>query len=268
MKKYFAVLMVLFMAFSAVTVSAQALANGFYFAEQTRFSSAGWRYQAVLEVQGGKIVSANWNAINALGVEDKKTYAAAGQYGMARIAKQGEWHIQAARVEAELLKVQDPAKIPVKADGKTDAISGVSITISEFTELVKEALAAGPVPRGTYKNDGWFYAKSNTFDSSGYASTALITIVNGRIVSAFWNEVHRAGGDSKFMRAVKGTYKMNARQGEWHIQAPRVAAELVKLQDPTKYTIKADRKTDAISGVSITMKEFADIANEALKAAR
>lgn len=260
--------MVLFMALSAVSVSAQALANGFYFAEQPGYSNSGWKYQAVLEVQGGKMVSANWNAVNRLGVADKKTHAAAGLYGMAKIAKQGEWDVQAARVEAELLKVQDPAKIAIKADGKTDAISGVSVTIKEFTDLVKEALAAGPVPKGTYKKDGWYYAKSSTFDNSGFASTALITVVNGRIVSAVWNEVHRAGGDSKFMRAVKGTYKMNAKQGEWHVQAPRVAAELVKLQDPTKYTIKADKKTDAISGVSITMKEFADIANEALKAAR
>jgi major membrane immunogen (membrane-anchored lipoprotein) len=268
MKKSLAVLIVLLMAFSTVSVSAQTLVNGFYFAEQPGFSSSGWRYQAVLEVQGGKIVSANWNAVNSLGVADKKTYAAGGQYGMGKIAKQGEWDVQAARVEAELLRIQDPAKIVVKADGKTDAISGVSVTIKEFMDLVKAALAAGPVPKGTYSKDGWFYAKSPTFDNSGYAATALITVVNGRIVSAIWNAVHRAGGDSKFTRAVKGTYKMNAKQGEWHIQAPRVAAELIRLQDPAKFTIKADNKTDAISGVSITMKEFADIAAEALKAAR
>ncbi len=268
MKKSFAVLMVLFMALSAVSVSAQALANGFYFAEQSGYSNSGWKYQAVLEVKGGKLVAANWNAVNRLGVADKKSHAAAGLYGMAKIAKQGEWDVQAARVEAELLKVQDPSRIPVKADGKTDAISGVSVTIKEFTDLVKVALAAGPVPKGTYKNDGWYYTKSTTFDSSSYASTALITVVNGRIVSAVWNALHRNGGDSKYVRAIKGSYKMNAKQGEWHIQSDRVAAELIKLQDPTKYTIKADKKTDAISGVSITIQEFAEVAIEALKAAR
>ena len=268
MKKYTAVLVVLFMAFSAVTVSAQAMTNGFYFAEQSGYSNSGWKYQAVLEVKGGKIVSANWNAVNRLGVADKKAHAAAGLYGMAKIAKQGEWDVQAARVEAELLRVQDPARIPLKADGKTDAISGVSVTIKEFTDLAKEALAAGPVPNGSYKTDGWYYAKATSFDRSGYADTALITIVNGRIVSTVWNAVHKSGGDSKYVRAIKGTYKMNAKQGEWNVQSDRVAAELVKLQDPAKYTIKSDSKTDAISGVSITMKEFADIATEALKAAR
>jgi major membrane immunogen (membrane-anchored lipoprotein) len=268
MKKTIAMLMVLLIAMSVATISAQTLQNGFYFAEQNTFSSAGWRYQAVLEVKGGKIVSANWNAINRLGVEDKKTYAAAGKYGMARVAKQGEWHVQAAKVEAELIRVQDVSKIAIKADGKTDAISGVSITIKEFTDLVKAALAAGPVPAGTYKKDGWFYAKAPAFDKSGYADTALITIVNGRIVSAFWDAVFRSGGDTKFFRAVKGTYKMNAKQGEWQIQAPRVAAELVRLQDPALFSIKTDDKTDAISGVSITIREFAVVAVEALKAAK
>ena len=268
MKKTLAVLIVLFMAFSAVSVSAQTRANGIYFAEQSSYSNSGWKYQAVLEVKGGKIVSAKWNAVNNLGLADKKTVAAAGQYGMAKIAKQGEWDVQAARVEAELLRVQDPAKIAVKADGKTDAISGVSITVKEFLVLAKEALAASPVPKGSYKNDGWFYAKSATFDSSGYASTALVTVVNGRIVSAVWNALHKNGGDSKYVRAVKGSYKMNAKQGEWNLQSERVGAELVKLQDPTKYSINANNKTDAISGVSVTMKDFADVANEALKAAR
>ncbi|MGD9938383.1 MAG: FMN-binding protein [Clostridia bacterium] len=268
MKKFSAVLIVLFMAFSVLSVSAQARDNGIYFAEQSAFSSSGWKYQAVLEVKGGKIVAANWNAVNRLGVADKKSHAAAGLYGMAKIAKQGEWDVQAARVEAELLKVQDPAKIAVKADGKTDAISGVSVTVKEFLDLAKEALAAGPVPKGSYSKDGWYYAKAASFDSSGYASTALITVVNGRIVSAVWNALHKNGGDSKYVRAIKGSYKMNAKQGEWNVQSDRVAAELVKLQDPSKFSINANKKTDAISGVSVTMKEFADVAMEALKAAR
>lgn len=266
MKKITAALILIALVFGAVSVGAQARRDGFYFAEGSEFSRSGWKYQAVIEVKGGKIVKAEWNGINNLGQPDKKTQAAAGVYRMN--APQGEWHVQAARVEAELIKLQDPTKIAVKADGKTDAISGVSITIKEFTDLAVQALASAPVAKGMYKKDGWFYFKSPTFDNSGFASTALITVVNGTIVSANWNAVHRAGGDSKFVRAVKGAYKMNAKQGEWHVQAPRVEAELVKLQDPAKLAVKSDGKTDAISGVSITIKEFAAAATEALKAAR
>lgn len=265
MKKITAALILIALVFGAVSVGAQAK-DGFYFAEGKEFSRSGWKYQAVIEVKGGKIVSANWNGINNLAQPDKKTQAAAGVYRMN--APKGEWHVQAARVEAELIRLQDPTKFVVKADAKTDAISGVSITIKEFTDLAVQALASAPVPKGSYKKDGWFYFKSPTFDNSGYAATALITVVNGTVVSANWNAVNKAGGDSKFVRAVKGAYKMNAKQGEWHVQAPRVEAELVKLQDPAKIAVKADGKTDAISGVSITIAEFKTVATEALKAAR
>lgn len=267
MKKITAALILIALVFGAVSVGAQARRDGFYFAEGKEFTRSGWKYQAVIEVKGGRIVSANWNGINSLGQPDKKTQAAAGVYRMN--APQGEWHVQAARVEAELIRLQDPTKFVVKADAKTDAISGVSITIKEFTDLAVQALAAAPVPKGTYKKDGWFFFRSPTFDNSGYAATALVTVVNGTVVSANWNALHRGGGDSKFMRSVKGTYKMTGnKQGEWHVQAPRVEAELVKLQDPAKIAVKSDGKTDAISGVSITISEFKTVATEALKAAR
>ncbi len=265
MKKILAIALILAVA---GTVFAQAPKDGWYFAEQTEFAKSGWRYQAVLEVKGGKIVSATWNGVNNLGLADKKTVAAAGQYGMAKVAKQGEWDVQAARVEAELVKVGDVSKIAVKSDGKTDAISGVSITVKDFLDLVPKALAAGPVAKGSYKKDGWFYAKAAEFDKSGFAATALITVVNGRVVSAVSNAVNKAGGDSKYVRAIKGAYKMNAKQGEWNVQADRMAAALVKSQEVSKIPVKGDGKTDAISGVSVTVGEFFKVAAEALKAAQ
>lgn len=266
MKKITTAFVLIALVFGAVSVGAQARRDGFYFAEGRAFTRSGWRYQAVIEVKGGRIVSANWNGINNLGQPDKKTQAAAGVYRMN--APQGEWHVQAARVEAELIRLQDPTKFVVKADAKTDAISGVSITIKEFTDLAVQALASAPVPKGMYKTDGWFYSRSPSFDNSGFATTALITVVNGTVVSANWNAVHRNGGDSKFVRSVKGSYKMNARQGEWHVQAPRMEAELVRLQDPARLAVKSDGKTDAVSGVTITIGEFRTVATEALKAAR
>ena len=68
--------------------------------------------------------------------------AVAGRYGMAKAAKKGEWNVQTAAMEAALLASQDPAKIAVKADGKTDAVSGASITVKGFLELCAEALKA------------------------------------------------------------------------------------------------------------------------------
>jgi major membrane immunogen (membrane-anchored lipoprotein) len=269
MKKLVMALTLIALVFATVSVSAQVKAkDGFYFAEQTEFSNSGWKYQAVIEVKGGKIVSANWNAVNRLGAPDKKTHAAAGNYGMAKVAKQGEWDVQAQRVEAELIKVQDPAKIALKADGKTDAISGVSVTVKEFIDLAVKALASDPIAKGSYKKDGWFFFKSSTF-AGGYAPTALITVVNGRIVSAVWDEVsQKAGTKTKLGQGKDYGMAKVAKQGEWFVQAERVQAELIKQQDPAKIKLKADGKTDAISGVSVTINSFIGAATEALKAAK
>ncbi|HPM72601.1 MAG TPA: FMN-binding protein [Spirochaetales bacterium] len=271
MRKYIATLMTLLALFAVASVGAQAkIADGFYFAEEAAFPSSGWKYQVVLQVKGGKIVSATWNGINALGLEDKKTIASSGRYGMVKASKLGkEWHEQAAVVEKYLVDTQDLsfAKYTTPA-GNTDAISGVSIHVKEFFDLAKAAVAAGPVAKGSYKKDGWFYAKAAAFDKSGYMTTVLITVVNGRVVSANWNALNKAGGDTKFVRAAKGTYKMGAKQGEWNVQSPRVEAELIRIQDPAKIAVKADGHTDAISGVSILVDEFVTLAAQALKAAK
>jgi len=271
MKKSIATLMALLAIFAVVSVGAQAkLKDGFYFAEETDFQSSGWKDQVVLQVKGGKIVSATWNGINNKSIMDKKTESSAGRYGMVKASKIAkEWHEQAGAVEKYLVATQDTAFAKyTNAEGNTDAITGASMHVKGFFDLVKAALAAGPVAKGTYKKDGWFYAKAPAFDKSGYAATALITIVNGRIVSANWNAAHKDGGDTKFVRAVKGVYKMKAKQGEWHIQSPRVEAALVKTQDPAKIAVKSDGKTDAISGVSVTIDDFIAVAVEALKAAK
>ncbi|MBU0928649.1 MAG: FMN-binding protein [Spirochaetes bacterium] len=271
MKKSIATLMALLAMFAVVSAGAQAKPkDGFYFAEESEFQSSGWKDQVVLEVKGGKVVSAVWNGINNKGLMDKKAEAAAGRYGMVKASKIGkEWHEQATAVENYLVSSQDLAFSKyTSAEGYTDAISGASMHVKGFFELVKAAIAAGPLSKGSYKKSGWFYAKAPAFDKSGYAATALITVVNGRIVSANWNAVHKDGGDSKYVRAVKGTYKMNAKQGEWNVQSPRVEAALVKAQDPAKIAVKSDGKTDAVSGVSVTVNDFIAVAVEALKAAK
>jgi hypothetical protein len=48
--------------------------------------------------------------------------------------------LQAAKAAAALVNAQDPAKIPVKADGKTDAISGVTIQVKDYLNAANLAL--------------------------------------------------------------------------------------------------------------------------------
>lgn len=270
MKKNMVMLIALVSVIATFSVGAQVKAkDGFYFAEASDFESSGWKDQVVLQVKGGKIVMANWNGINNMNLEDKKTVSSAGSYGMIKASKIGkEWHQQASAVEKFLVDTQDVNFSKISPAGTTDAISGASLHVKGFFDLVKTALASSPIAKGSYSKDGWFYAKAPDFDKNGYMATSLITVVNGRITSVKWNAISKSGGDSKLVRAIKGTYKMNAKEGEWNVQAPRVEADLIRTQDPARMAVRSDGKTDAISGVSVTIDDFIAVTTAALKAAK
>jgi len=83
--------------------------DGFYFAQDDKYSSSGWKEQVIVEVKGGKIVDVTWNGVsNLAGAKDKANYAAAGKYGMAKASKiKAEWDVQAKAAAAYLVKTQD-----------------------------------------------------------------------------------------------------------------------------------------------------------------
>ncbi|AEJ20949.1 hypothetical protein [Gracilinema caldarium] len=259
-----------------VSLGAQTLKDGKYFAQQDGFGSSGWKSQIVLEVKGGKITAANWNGVsNIAGAQDKKTHDKAGKYNMVKFGKaQAEWYQQAEKVEQYLVKTQDYKFNKYKdAEGHTDAISGASIHVKEFFDLAQKAIAAGPVAKGLYAKDGWYYAEQAEFDKqSGWKDTVLLTVVNGRIVDVVWNGISNdSAKKSKIVESVSGNYNMvkfgNA-QAEWHEQAAKAQAALIAAQDPAKIAVKADGKTDAIAGVSIHVAPFLQLAANALKAAK
>jgi major membrane immunogen (membrane-anchored lipoprotein) len=272
-KRISLILIVLAVAAFGTAYGAAKPKDGVYFAQDKDFApQGGWKEQVVVTVSRGKITAANWNGVSNLGVADKKTVAAAGGYGMKKASKLGlEWHEQAANVEAWLVKTQDVGFSKFKADGTTDAISGASLHVKNFFDLVNKALAAGPVAKGIYKKDGWFFAQQADFDaSSGWKDSVLITVVNGTIVDVLWNATSKdPAKKSKLLEALAGTYGMGkaAKKGEWNVQAAAVQAELLKVQDPAKIPLKADGTSDAVSGASIHLTMI-PLAIEALKAAR
>ncbi|WHH57632.1 hypothetical protein [Petroclostridium sp. X23] len=249
--------------------------DGIYFAQEDKFDEkTGWKYVATLEVKDGKIVKADWNGAHVKGGDDKDTQSKDGRYGMKEKGKaQAEWHEQAEKAEAYLIETQDPAKIEYKdEEGHTDAISGASIHVKEFFDLAKAALDKGPVGKGAYK-DGAYHAEQKDFDAkTGWKYTADLTVINGYIVAADWNGVHKDGGDDKDTQSKDGRYGMKEKgkaQAEWHEQAEKAEAYLLETQDPTKIEYKDEEgHTDAISGASIHVKEFFDLAQEALANAK
>lgn len=249
-------------------------ADGVYYAEAADFDEkSGWKEIIAIRVEGGNLTSVNWNGLHRDGGLDKKTSSAAGKYGM--VAKGGasaEWHEQAALAEQLLVETQDPAAIAVKDDGTTDAVSGVTIGVDSFVTLADAALSAGPVAAGPYK-DGYYRAEEPEFDAkSGWKYTVDIAVMNGKIVAADWNGVHKDGGDDKDAVSKSGEYGLVAKggaQSEWHEQALKAENYLIETQDPTAITYTDDQgHTDAISGVSIHVVEFFDLAQQALEQAK
>jgi major membrane immunogen (membrane-anchored lipoprotein) len=251
---------------------AGTLADGNYFAQADKFDEkSGWKYMVSLEVKEGKITDVNWTGAHKNGGMDKKALDKAGKYGMKEKGKaQAEWYEQAEKVEKFLIEKQDVKAITMDDKGKTDAVSGVSIGVSDFAKLVDKAIAAGPVAKGAYK-DGAYHAEQKDFDpKSGFKYTADLTVVNGNIVAANWDAVHKDGGDTKKKLSIDGKYGMKAKgaSSEWHEQAAKVEAELLAKQDVKAIAVKEDGKTDAISGVSITVSEFTTLVEEALSSAK
>ncbi|HTZ52425.1 MAG TPA: FMN-binding protein [Spirochaetia bacterium] len=273
MKRQIALALVLSVALTGIAFGQVKAKDGIYFAEDENFApQGGWKEQVVVTVAGGKITAVNWNGVSNLGVADKKTVAAAGGYGMKKASKLGlEWDQQAANVEAYLLKTQNPGFNKIKQDGTTDAISGASLHVAGFYALVNKALAAGPVAKGIYKKDGWFFAQQPDFDKqTGWKDSVLVTVVNGRVVDVLWNATSNdPKKKSKLIEALEGRYGMGkaAKKGEWNVQAAAVQQAILQAQDPATISVKKDGTSDAISGASLHVTAVF-LAIDALKAAR
>ncbi|MEF2966223.1 FMN-binding protein [Paenibacillus sp. M1] len=243
--------------------------DGVYYAQGEADPDSGWQYYVTLTVSGGKITEAKWNGLNATVGVDKVTYSKEGKYGMKAGGAQSEWHEQAEKTEQYLIEKQDPKDITLNEEGKTDAISGVSVHVNEFFDLADQALTAGPVQAGPYK-DGTYHAEGDKFDEhSGWKETADVVIAAGKIVKVNFSGVNEAGEDKK-QNSIDGKYGMKAggAQSEWHEQAALAEAYLVENQDPASLTFNEEGKTDALSGVSISLQSYFGLVTKALEQAK
>ncbi|HUH44196.1 MAG TPA: FMN-binding protein [Treponemataceae bacterium] len=270
----FVVLSVFVLVFSiSCTKSAAKLDNvedGFYFAQNDDFQDTNWKYQVVVQVNGGKITAVNWNGVsNIAGGLDKKTWCAMGNYGMEKYATKGEWDVQAKVVEDYLVSTQNPGFKNFDKEGKTDAISGSTIVVDDFYDLVNKALKSKAVSKGPFNKDGWFYAEADDFYQD-WKDTVLVTVVNGTIVDVLWNSISSdASKKSKLVEAREGRYGMEkiATKGEWHVQAKVIEDEILKVGDPALIKVLDNGRADAVTGATITC-DAVPLAVKALAAAR
>lgn len=291
MKKHLSLLMVMLLASSALigcsakkeeaapaTTEAPAAtteakwADGKYFAAADTFDEkSGWKSTVTLEVKDGKIVSADWNGVsNRMGI-DKKTASQTGKYPMVENGgAKAPWHEQAASVEKFLIEKQDPKAITVNAEGKTDAVASVTISVGDFATLADKALTAGVAQPGPYK-DGNYHAEAKEFDAkTGWKATVDITVMNGNIMAVNWNGVNKDGLDKK-TASKEGQYPMVEKGGAkapWHEQAAATENFVLEKQAIDAITVGGEGKTDAIASVTMAVGEFTQLATEALSTAK
>lgn len=130
-----------------------------------------------------------------------------------------------------------------------------------------------PAPEPTAFKDGTYRAELPDFDpNNGWKDSVEITVASGEITEVIWNGTHKDGGDDKKTASMNGAYPM-VEQGRakapWHEQAALAEAFLIQTQDPAAVTYTDDDgHTDAISGATIAVKEFFELASEALESAK
>ena len=124
------------------------------------------------------------------------------------------------------------------------------------------AFAAGPWQDGTYT------AEADEYDH-GWKPMVSITVMGGYITDVHFDAMPEDGDKTKYVASVQGEYGMvenGDAQWPWYEQADTAAAYLVETQDPARATRQAN--ADAISGVSVTVNYYYDLAQEALSGAR
>lgn len=90
-----------------------------------------------LIVEDGKIASLEYDAINENG-EGKNYLSSIGEYTMTE--SNPNWEEQASLLAKHVIENQSTKELTMNDEGKTDAVSGVSINISAFVNLTNDAL--------------------------------------------------------------------------------------------------------------------------------
>lgn len=169
------------------------------------------------------------------------------------VTEQSETENLGARIaEAEFLGQFEEAEAPVYLPGMTLEEEG-------------EAEAADPLEGATLK-DGNYEAKAAAPDDNGMTEQVTMTIKDGKITEVNWESVGE-DGSKKSVMSESGEYTMTEDGPTWAEQAKALAEALVENQNLTFLTMDEQGKTDAVSGVSISVGGFVSLAEKCLNEA-
>lgn len=226
-----------------------ALTDGTYYAEEQEFDDHGWKGLVTVIVKDGKITNVFYDEINQEG--KLKTFDP--EYGPRMKEKSGTTPLEAvAKLEQALVEKQNPEDV--------DTVTGATHTSDRFKKLAAEALKGSPVEAKDGLKDGLYKAAEADFDDHGWKAIAAVVIKDGKIQSAFFDEINKDDGRykstdqeyAKNMEAKSGTTPAKA------IEA--LSKSLIEKQDAAQL--------DTVTGATGTTNKFKNLMSEALSLAK
>ena len=168
-----------------------------------------------------------------------------------------------AKAAPEFLDQFKGAEAPVFLPGMD--VSAGSEDSSAEAEPAKEETDL-TVLEGAELSDGTYEAKTSEPDSNGFTEVVTLTVKDGAITEANWDAVTE-DGSKKSVMSENGEYTMTEDGLTWKAQAEALAEALIENQSLSFLTTDAEGKTDAVTGVSISVNGFIDLATQCLEQA-
>ncbi len=119
-------------------VGSARLKDGEYKASANTYDDSGYKAIVKVVVKDGAVYSIDCDAEHK-DEGTKKTISESGKYGMKAGGAQHEWHEEIAYFEKYATE-NGVSSITLNKDGKTDVITGCTIAVGEYVDLINEAL--------------------------------------------------------------------------------------------------------------------------------
>ena len=240
------------------------LKDGTYEAKADAPDNNGFTDVVTLTVKDGKITEINWDAVGA----DRSTKSVLSENGEYVMTEDGlTWKEQAEALAKAVVENQSLSFLNLDEQGKTDAVSGVSISIGGFRALAEKCLkeAAG-ITQTLELKDGTYEAKAEAADNNGFIDQVTMTVADGKITEVNWEAVGE-DGSKKSVLSENGEYVMTEDGLTWKEQAEALANALIENQSLDFLQVNEQGKTDAVSGVSISVGGFISLAEKCMNEA-
>ena len=240
------------------------LKDGTYEEKADAPDNNGFTDVVTVTVKDGKIAEVNWEAVGADG-STKSVLSENGEYVMTEDGL--TWKEQAEALANAVVENQSLSFLNLDEQGKTDAVSGVSISIGGFTALAEKCLkeAAG-ITQTLELKDGTYEAKAEAADNNGFIDQVTMTVADGKITEVNWEAVGE-DGSKKSVLSENGEYVMTEDGLTWKEQAEALASALIENQSLDFLQVNEQGKTDAVSGVSISVGGFISLAEKCMNEA-